>query len=246
MNARYVRLTVTAVYGAGTTWVSVQELAVYPPPAITGPTVFASDEFGRALTGGLGVADVGGAWTPAADSRFSVGGGVGKIKMTATGAGPSAFLTSVSARDVDARVDVTFDKAATGGGTYFSLAVRQATTNDYRVKVKRPPTGAVTLYLTKVVGGIETTLGSPVVTDVVPTATDTLRIRLQASGTGTSTLKAKVWKVGATEPAAWQLTATDSTTGLQGAGGLGVWVYLSGSATNAPVAASIDNLSALW
>jgi hypothetical protein len=30
---------------------------------------------------------------------------------------------------------------------------------------------------------------------------------------------------------------------LQGAGGVGVWAYLSGSATNAPVTASVDNLS---
>jgi hypothetical protein len=104
----------------------------------------------------------------------------------------------------------------------------------------------VTLYLTKVVGGIETTLGSPVVTDVVPTATDTLRIRMQANGTGTTTLNAKVWKAAATEPAAWQLARTDTTPALQSAGGVGVWVYLSGSATNAPVTASVDNLSALW
>ena len=246
VDARFVRLTVTAVYGAGTTWVSIQEFAVYPPPATTGPTVYTSDAFGRTLTRGLGVADVGGAWTPAASSLFSVGGGVGKIKMTTAGAGPTAFLAAVSARDVDARVDVTFDKVATGGGTYFSLAVRQATTNDYRVKVKRPPTGAVTLYLTKMVGGIETTMGSPVVTGLVPAATETLRIRIRASGTVPTTLNAKVWKAGAAEPAAWQLTTTDATPVLQSAGGVAVMVYLSGSATNAPVTASVDNLSALW
>ena len=78
---------------------------------------------------------------------------------------------------------MTFDKVATGSGSYFSLACRHVTNNDYRVKVKRPPTGAVTLYLTKVVGGVETTLASPVVTGVVPTITDTLRIRVWASGT---------------------------------------------------------------
>ena len=247
VNARYVRLTVTAVDGAGTTWVSIQEFAVYPPSATAGPTVYATDSFGRTVAGGLGVADLGGGWmSSSSSSLFSVGGGTGKIKMTAAGAGPSAFLTSVSAREVDARVDVTFDKVATGAGSYFSLAVRHATDNDYRVKVKRPPTGAVTLYLTKVVDGIETTLGSPVVSGVVPTAADTLRVRLQASGTGTTTLNAKVWKAGATEPAAWQLARTDTTPALQRAGGIGVWCYLSGSATNAPVTALVDNLSALW
>ena len=247
VSGRFVRLTVTAVYGAGTTWVSIQEFAVYPPPATAGPTVYATDSFGRTVTGGLGAADVGGGWTSSSSSSlFSVGGGTGKIKMTAPASGPSAFLTSVSARDVNVRVDVTFDKAATGSGSYSSLAVRHVTTNDYRVKVKRPPTGAVTLYLTRVVGGVETTLASQVVTGVVPTATDTLRIRVQAAGTGTTTLNAKVWKAGASEPAAWQLTKTDATPALQNAGGIGVWCYLSGSSTNAPVTALVDNLSALW
>jgi hypothetical protein len=30
VSARYVRLTVTGVYGVSTTWVSIQEFAVYP------------------------------------------------------------------------------------------------------------------------------------------------------------------------------------------------------------------------
>jgi len=99
-------------------------------------------------------------------------------------------------------------------------------------------------------GAVETTLTSQVVTAVVPALTDTLRLRLQVSGNGlpmgtgaVTTLRAKVWKTSATEPAAWLLTATDGTAGLQGAGGVGVWAYLSGSATNAPVTASVDNLS---
>ena len=246
VNARYARITVTAVYGAGTTWVSIQEFAVYPPPATAGPTVYATDSFGRTVAGGLGTADVGGGWTSSSGSLFSVGGGTGKIRMPAAGAGPSAFLASVSVRDVNARVDVTFDRVANGSGSYFSLAVRHVTGNDYRVKVKRPPTGAVTLYLTKVVGGTETTLASTVVTGVVPAAADTLRIRVQASGTGTTTLTAKVWKANATEPAAWQLTKPDATPQLQGAGGIGICSYLSGSSTNAPVTAAVDSLSALW
>ena len=48
----------------------------------------------------------------------------------------------MSQADVDTTVDVKLDKAATGGGTYFSLAERRTTDtagkfNDYRVKVRR-------------------------------------------------------------------------------------------------------------
>jgi large repetitive protein len=70
-----------------------------------------------------------------------------------------------------------------------------------------------------------------------------LRLRLQASGSGTTSLNAKVWKTGAVEPAAWQATITDTTAGLQTAGGVGVNAYLSTTATTAPVTATFDKLS---
>ncbi len=245
VNARYVRLTVTGVYGVSTTWVSIQEFAVYPPAATTVPTVYAADAFGRTISNGLGAADTGGAWTLfGSSSLFSVVGGTGKIKMAAAGTGPFAVLTAVAVRDVDIQLDAAMDKVATGGGTYVSLAVRHVGNNDYRVKVKRPPTAAATLYLTRVVGGVETTLTSQVITGLVPAATETLRIRLQAVGSVSTTLNAKVWKAGATEPTVWQLTANDATAQLQHPGSIGVWCYLSATSTNAPVTASVDNLSA--
>ena len=36
----------------------------------------------------------------------------------AASSGPSAYLTSTSARDVDLRTAIGFDKPATGGGVY--------------------------------------------------------------------------------------------------------------------------------
>ena len=71
---------------------------------------------------------------------------------------------------------------------------------------------------------------------------DVLRLRVKASGTGPTTLSAKVWKAGTAEPATAQLSVTDSTAALQSAGGYGIEGYLSGSATNAPVVISVDNL----
>ena len=41
---------------------------------------------------------------------------------------------------------------------------------------------------------------------------------------------------------AWQRSATDSTSGLQGAGGVGLRTYLSSTSNNAPVVASFDDL----
>jgi len=60
------------------------------------------------------------------------------------------------------------------------------------------------------------------------------------SGTGTL-LRAKFWRDGTSEPSSWQVSATDSTAGLQGAGGIGISTYLSSSATTA-VTLSVDDL----
>ena len=234
-------VTLTVTDNSGATTSVTHPVTVAPAPA----PVYASDEFGRTLAAGWGTADQGGAWTVAGTTgNFAVGGGTGTIRLGAAGAGPSAWLNAVARADVDTTVDVKLDKAATGGGTYFSLAERRNGTNDYRLKVRAIAGGAVSAQLTKVVGGSETAVGNAVtVAGMTIGAGDTLRLRFQVSGTGTATLSGKVWKVGAAEPAAWQVTGTDSTTALQTAGGVGLVPYLSSSSTNAPVTVTVDNLT---
>ena len=156
------------------------------------------------------------------------------------GGSASAYLNTVSATDVDAIVDVGYDKVSTGGGFYTSLIVRRIGTSDYRVKVRVIPTGTQ-VYLARTVGGVETVLSSANVPGIyAPGAV--LRVRLQATGTGTTTLKAKAWYTTSSEPAAWNLTTTDTTASLQSPGAVGIYTYLSGSATNAPMKTFIDNL----
>jgi len=69
-----------------------------------------------------------------------------------------------------------------------------------------------------------------------------LQVRLQATGSAPTTLRAKVWPVGSAEPGSWQVTTTDSTAGLQSPGGVGVTTYMAGSSTNLPVLATFDDL----
>jgi hypothetical protein len=71
-----------------------------------------------------------------------------------------------------------------------------------------------------------------------------LNVRLQVTGTSPTTLRLKVWPATAAEPAAWQLTGTDSAAGLQVAGAVGVTAYLSSGATNAPIVLRMSGLSA--
>jgi PKD repeat protein len=233
-----VTLTVTDNQGATS--------AVAKPVAVSaaqGP--FAADLFARTVSSGWGPADQGGSWTVAGGAaNFSVAAGTAKMKIPSAGATDAATLSTVSQTGADVGVSFTSDLPATGGGLYFSTAVRRVGNTFYSSKILVGSTGKVTLNLMKTVSGTETTLKAVVATGLTYTPGMVLRVRLQALGSGTTTLNAKVWQDGQVEPSAWLATATDTTVALQSPGAVGVIGYLSGTATNAPVTWSVQNFVA--
>ena len=238
-----VRLTVTDDDGAtGTTTTSVTVTA--PPP----PTVLAADAFGRTLATGWGSADTGGAWTfNGSATNLSVGSGVGQVRLTA-GSGPWLALAGVSSTTTDLVATIALDKVPTGSGEYVSLNGRRVpAVGDYRAKVHYTSNGGVWLSLQRATAAnAETVLVAETqVPGITMAAGDKLLARVQVTGTSPTTVRARVWKSGTTEPTTWQKTATDSAAGFQAAGGVGFYLYLSGTATNAPITTSIDDLRAV-
>ena len=140
----------------------------------------------------------------------------------------------MSALNVDLITTLGYDKAPTGGGTYTSAVVRRIGTSDYRAKVRATASGTV-LDLVRTMSGGETVLATQDLAGVLLTAGETFQLRLQAQGSGTTTLRAKFWESGTSEPAGWTLTSTDTTAALQNPGGVGFYSYLSTSATNPPI-----------
>ncbi len=64
-------------------------------------------------------------------------------------------------------------------------------------------TGALTLYLVRVVNGAETTMTRTTLGSAFNyTVGSTLQIRAEATGVSPTTVRAKVWKTTQTEPAA--------------------------------------------
>jgi PKD repeat protein len=227
-----VTLTVTDAAGATT--------SLTQPVTVAAQQVAALDTMSRTSSSGWGTADVGGAWTTSSPaSNFTVANGRASMVIATLGGGAAGYLNSVSALNVDVTADVAYDKPATGGGFYTSLISRRIGTSDYRVKVRAMPT-STQLYLAKTVNGVETVIASGNVTGVFQPG-NVLHVRFQVTGSGTATLTAKAWFDGTAEPAAAMLTATDTTATLQAAGAVGIYGYLSGSATNAPYATLIDN-----
>jgi PKD repeat protein len=205
---------------------------------------FAADEFSRTVSNGWGNADIGGAWTPSGTvSNFSVTAGRGTMRMGSAGSGPSIALTNATSSDTEMRSTIGIDKVATGSGVYVTLRPRVTTGGEYQAVVRYLSNGSVAMKLVRRVGSTDTTLVSDqTVTGLTVAPGDRLNVKVQAYGTSPTTLRAKVWAVGSAEPTAWAASATDSTSGLQAAGGIGFATYLSSSATNAPLIASFDNL----
>lgn len=207
-------------------------------------TEYATDAFARTSTGSLGVADVGGAWTVTGSTAYySVGSGTAKMAMTKAGSGPTAYLSSVSARDTNSTVDVSLSSAPTGGGVYLALTSRRIGTSEYRLRLRLLPT-STTLSINKIENGTETVIKTVTISGLTYAVGTSLRMRFMVSGSGTTNLSGKVWKIGAVEPTAYQVTTTDTTSLLQAAGAVGLQAYLSAATgTTAPITASFDNVS---
>ena len=196
-----------------------------------------TDTFGRTTASGWGSAELGGAWTLGGGAaRFSTDGAAGRMSVASAGSGLVAYLNSVSAADATATVDVSIDKALVAPALFATDLRRSASGSAYRVKVRIAADGSVQLSTVRVVNNAETTLKTVTVAGLVVASTDTLRLSATVSG---STITGSVWKVGATAPAAPQVSSTDTV--IADAGSVGLWTYLAASTTNPPVTFSFDN-----
>ncbi|MBE7162705.1 MAG: PKD domain-containing protein, partial [Williamsia herbipolensis] len=198
--------------------------------SVAASTGIASDDFERSVTGGWGSADAGGGWSILAGSATaaSVSGGTGTFTLAAGG---TRYATlPVSARDTTTTVRFSVDADATTGTAYAGIVARQMANldDDYTVRAWLHPDGTVWLVAQRG----STVLGSAAVSGITRAAGDSFDLRATVSGANPTTITAKLWRAGTAEPASSQLTVTDSTASVQGAGSAGLFGYRSGSATS--------------
>lgn len=229
-------VTLTVTDDDGATASTTQSVTVSaPPPA--GADI-AADAFERAVTGGWGNADLGGAWTLlGAASNYSVVSGAGTMS-TPAGSTRRTNLAATSSAASDVKVSFVLDTPPTGGGAYVSVIGRQVEAGDYRARVRLLETGQIMVQVTE--GG--TVLQSVTLPGVTYTAGEKLHVHLQVFGAAPTTVRASVWKDGATEPPAWQVSATSTTAALQMAGAIGLETYMAGSTTNGPAITRFDDV----
>ncbi|MBB4914985.1 serine/threonine-protein kinase [Streptosporangium saharense] len=208
-----------------------------------GPQV--SDRFGRTVSTGFGTTDERRHWSvgvPA--SGYSVDGEKGRITML-PGASSAAYLDGVKETGTDLGFTFASDKPPTNGGIYVSAVGRRVpTVGSYRAHVSLRPTGKVLFQLIRTEAGRgEIDLAQPLgVTELTAAVGVAMRVRVQVTGTSPTTIRGKVWAVGAAEPD-WLLSVTDTTPGLQVPGGAGIATFLSRKTTEAPVTVTVDDFA---
>ena len=226
-GAYQVKLTVTDNGGATNSLTKTVTVTAAPPA-----NVVASDTFARTVANGWGTADFGGVWSvdPGSLSSYSVANGSASV-VNQPGRQPNASLNSVASTATDTTVSYSLNNLPGGGGMYVSVVGRQVgSSNDYQAKIAMYPSGAMSLMLSRYLGGAETILTGTDLTGLKYVAGAKVDVRLLVSGTNPTTVSAKVWLDGTPQPTAWTVTSSDSSAALQAPGGVGVLTYLSGSA----------------
>ena len=227
---------------------AVQPTVTVGPGAPPPPTALVSDTFGRVVAGGWGTADIGGAYTvekgAAADFSVDGTGGVFTVRNALyTSAEHILALPATNALDFAASFDVVFPANVKAlnpkyGGVLAGVVARFHNVNDvgngyYRMQlVWNANNGVPLLFLRaqddsgKAPPGhfkIETNLGIDPTVDYPHGGPYAYHVMTQITGTNPTTVALKAWKVGGTEPVAWQLTGSDTGNyGPQTAGPVGV------------------------
>ncbi|MFI7587166.1 PKD domain-containing protein [Spongisporangium articulatum] len=231
------QVTLTVTDNAGATG-SVTKPVTVTAPAPT--TTLAQDSFTRTTTGGWGSAETGGAWsTSGAASTVSVNNGTG-VHSIGPGVRTTTTLAGVSSTQTDLTTTLSLDTMP-NGPVYASVIGRVVGSAEYAARVRVLVGGAVELHVER--SGTAVTGGT--LTGVTLGVGQKLNVRVQVSGTSPTTVRVRAWKAGTTEPTTWFATLTDSTAGLQAAGGVRISTYLSSSTTGGAVNVRYDDLKAV-
>jgi hypothetical protein len=267
-------LTATATDGLGDTSEFATNISVGSGPALPTPTPtpptgtppLALDTFTRQVTNGWATADVGGTWATeavtgrAAGSAFTgydVNGSAGTMTNDTVGLYRSAYLTDVSAHDVDVGFRVQTDKTAPSGGFLFVYAVGRRSDSgngtQYVGRMIVDAGGNIGLQAARTVpcGQSSATctnfvlLGNQVGVPARHTPGSYLRVHFQVQSASPTIIRMKVWNDGQAEPSDWQLMQQDSEPVLQtNPGSVGVRSLVSGGTPNVPVIFTYDDFRA--
>lgn len=195
-----------------------------------------SDTFTRTVAGGWGTADSGQTYTTSPSANHSTSGTRGVQTLSSVNVLRDAGL-GVSWPDIDITVGRSGVSAApTGNNCEVHLVARFVDASNFvDVRLFRAPAGSVTIAVRERKAGVDTVTAFPTVSGV--TASGAIAVRLQAIG---STVRARAWLSGGTEPGTWDVTLT---TTLLSAGDIRLRSLLATGNTNGTLTVDWDDVT---
>ncbi len=198
----------------------------------------AQDSFNRTVAAGSwGTADTGGTWTlGGGNSEFSVASSKGRVSLQPA-YDRQAWLNGISSANVVVRVALSSSSAYSGSAQNFTIVGRKVGSTYYQARV-RIESGLLRLYTMRDEAALtgSTTISHNYV------AGEVIWCELSVTGTGPTTIAAKMWLDGSAEPSSYQQSTTDNTAGYQVAGAIGLRANIGASA--AAAALSFGNYNA--
>ena len=218
-------VTLTVTDDDGATDSVTRDVTVTAPPQTS---LLAADTFARTVTGGWGTAETGGPWTSVGGApALSVSGGRGVMTIL-KGETREARLDGISVTGVEASVLFSSDVASAGGAASLTLIGRRVGSSWYAARARLEPGGVMRMYLLRnEVPSARRLPGSYV-------AGEQLRVKVSVTGTGTTTVRGKMWLAAGAEPVSWQATGTDTTPSMQVAGSVSLRSNVSASSLPRP------------
>ncbi len=209
--------------------------------------VIVADSFDRTGSPGWGTADTGGTythlWGSAAVNDFSTDGATGNITLANGGSGREANLDGAIVLDSVSEFTFSSDQLP-NANSFVRMQTRHLNSRTtYRSTLQVSSSGLVYAFVDRIDNGSWAKVGSTQNLGLQFQPNTEYRFKVQTAGANPTTLSLKVWPANGTEPTGWQHVVTDSTAGLQAAGGVGIRINLSGGVSNGPIRYSIDDFS---
>ncbi len=202
---------------------------ITPTPGPSGNA--AIDTFQRTLTSGWGNANTGGWWTVVGSPwNWSVTPGMGNVVVGASSQ-ERGYLSSSTVQDVNIVQNVVLPLSSGNSDAYVLGRYTPAyNPTYYRVGVVQGSSRSDIFLRAQRSDG--TSLGNDIDTGIPTTNSATISLHVQFQGTNPTSIRARAWLSGTTEPSTWLLNITDTASTEQVAGMIGTQFINEDSASH--------------
>lgn len=206
------------------------------------------DPFTRSGAGTLGTAPTGQTYALRSTAGdYGTDGDEATIDVPAAGSSRRATVNEISELDTDQTVTISCDELAVGANNEMAVGARISADGNtgYWLTVQLiPATDQVQWRLQAIEAGVTRTIGTVQTEAFTYVAGMVLKARFKVKGVNPATLSGKVWDAAGSEPAAFELVATDAGATLQAAGLIAAKWFVGTASTSAPVRFRLTNWSA--